>query len=66
MLRFIDPDALAVMLDQEGYAVMNQYGDWDRGPVTGDSAEIITIAQVRLGLRVSVRVGVPDRLRAIA
>lgn len=65
-LRFIHPDALTGMLDQAGYVVMRQYGDWERGPVTGDSAEIITIAQVQLGLRVTVRVGVPDRLGSVA
>lgn len=67
-LRFIDPDTLTAMLDQAGYAVMTQYGDWERGPVTGDSAELITVARVRLSARlgVTVRVGVPDRLGAIA
>lgn len=46
-LRFIDPRTLTGLLDQAGYAVMHQYGDWDRGPLAATSSEVITVARVR-------------------
>lgn len=43
-LRFLSPDALASFLDEAGLAIEEQYGDWDRSPLTATSPEIITIA----------------------
>jgi SAM-dependent methyltransferase len=46
-LRFLDPDSLAAFLDDAGFAVEEQFGDWQRGPLTGTSEEIVTIARRR-------------------
>ncbi len=46
-LRFLDPEALAAFLHGAGFEVAEQFGDWDRGPVTAASEEIITIARRR-------------------
>jgi SAM-dependent methyltransferase len=44
-LRFPDVAALAAVLADAGLEIEAQYGDWDLGPVTGASKEIITIAR---------------------
>jgi SAM-dependent methyltransferase len=44
-LRFLDADALARFLDEAGFVVTEQYGDWGRGPLTPASPEIITVAR---------------------
>ena len=44
-LRFLGQESLAVFLTAAGFVVEEQYGDWDRTPVTDASAEIITIAR---------------------
>jgi SAM-dependent methyltransferase len=44
-LRFLGADALAGFLSEAGLTVAEQYGDWDRRPVTDVSPEIITIAR---------------------
>jgi SAM-dependent methyltransferase len=44
-LRFLDVPALGTFLAGAGFAAEAQYGDWQRGPVTGASREIITIAR---------------------
>ncbi|MFJ3774039.1 class I SAM-dependent methyltransferase [Streptomyces sp. NPDC090075] len=44
-LRFLDPDALSGFLSDAGLEVIEQHGDWARGPVTSGSPEIITVAQ---------------------
>ncbi|MGW1627132.1 class I SAM-dependent methyltransferase [Streptomyces sp. NPDC002172] len=46
-LRFLAPDALAGFLGAAGLEVVEQYGDWARGPVTSGSPEIITVARHR-------------------
>ncbi|MFC4031281.1 class I SAM-dependent methyltransferase [Streptomyces polygonati] len=46
-LRFLDVAPLDAFLAEAGLAVDGRYGDWDRGPVTGTSREIITIARRR-------------------
>ncbi|MFK0158812.1 class I SAM-dependent methyltransferase [Streptomyces sp. NPDC090493] len=46
-LRFLTPDALDGFLDAAGLEVVEQYGDWARGPVTSTSPEIITVARQR-------------------
>ncbi|WP_432251429.1 class I SAM-dependent methyltransferase [Streptomyces sp. HNM1019] len=44
-LRFLGPDALAGFLDEAGLAVAERFGNWDRGPLTDTSPEIITVAR---------------------
>jgi SAM-dependent methyltransferase len=46
-LRFLSPEALTTFLHKAGFAVNDQFGDWDRGPLTETSEEIITIARRR-------------------
>jgi SAM-dependent methyltransferase len=43
-LRFLDEDALSPFLSGAGLTIVEQYGDWNRQPLTGTSPEIITIA----------------------
>jgi SAM-dependent methyltransferase len=44
-LRFLGADELDGFLARAGLEVEARYGDWDRGPVTGTSREIVTIAR---------------------
>jgi SAM-dependent methyltransferase len=44
-LRFLDADSLSTFLSDAGLAVEEQFGDWDRQPLTDTSPEIITIAR---------------------
>ncbi|MFF7473895.1 methyltransferase domain-containing protein [Streptomyces sp. NPDC008092] len=44
-LRFLGPDALAGFLGDAGLEVVEQYGDWARGPLSPGSPEIITVAR---------------------
>ena len=44
-LRFLDPPTLAAFLAAAGLIVAEQYGDWDRSPLTEVSPEIITLAR---------------------
>ena len=44
-LRFLDVPALGAFLAEAGLAIEAQYGDWQRGPITNASREIITIAR---------------------
>jgi hypothetical protein len=46
-LRFLDVPTLNGFLGAAGFDVEEQYGGWDRGPVTTGSVEIITIARRR-------------------
>ncbi|MHB8469814.1 MAG: methyltransferase domain-containing protein [Gaiellaceae bacterium] len=46
-LRFLAADALSVFLEDEGFAVEEQFGDWRRAPLTDASEEVITIARRR-------------------
>lgn len=43
-LRFLDADSLSSFLSYAGLAIEEQFGDWDRRPLTDISPEIITIA----------------------
>jgi hypothetical protein len=43
----LDVPTLNGFLGAAGFDVEEQYGGWDRGPVTTGSAEIITIARRR-------------------
>lgn len=45
-LRFLDADSLSEFLSEAGLIVENQYGDWDRQPLTDASPEIITFARL--------------------
>src|SRR5207253_7866236 len=45
MLRFVDADSLSSFLFDAGLAIDEQFGDWDRQPLTDASPEIITIAR---------------------
>jgi hypothetical protein len=44
-LRFLDVPALNALLAEVGFVVDEQYGSWDKGPLTDASTEIITIAR---------------------
>jgi hypothetical protein len=44
-LRFTDAAALGLSLSEAGLAIVEQFGDWDRRPLTDASPEIITIVQ---------------------
>lgn len=44
-LRFLDVPVLGEFLAGAGFAIEAQYGDWQRGPVTGTSREIVTVAR---------------------
>ena len=44
-LRFLDAPSLARVLTASGLRIVEQFGDWDRRPLGGDSPEIITVAQ---------------------
>ena len=45
-LRFLPAGSLAGFLSAAGLTVAEQYGDWDRQPLTDASPEIITIASL--------------------
>jgi SAM-dependent methyltransferase len=44
-LRFLDRTALSGFLAEAGLTVAEQYGDWERSPLTATSPEIITVAR---------------------
>jgi SAM-dependent methyltransferase len=44
-LRFLGPGALAGFLSAAGLAVEQQFGDWDRQPLSAASPEIITVTR---------------------
>jgi SAM-dependent methyltransferase len=43
-IRFIDPERLRTLLEEEGFHIDGWYGDWDRTPVTDSSPEVIVVA----------------------
>lgn len=45
VLRFLNVDSLSSFLFDAGLAIEEQFGHWDRSPVTAESPEIITIAR---------------------
>jgi SAM-dependent methyltransferase len=45
VLRFLAPDAVAAFLEDAGFTVERQFGDWNHGPLTSASREIVTIAR---------------------
>lgn len=44
-LRFFDVSTLQGFLTDAGFLIDHQYGDWQRGPITNQSEEIVTIAR---------------------
>jgi hypothetical protein len=44
-LRFLDADSLSRFLAETGLVIVEQFGDWDRRPLTETSPEIITMAR---------------------
>ena len=44
-LRFVDPETLSAFLSEAGLAVEEQFGDWNRDPLTEASPEIITMTR---------------------
>ena len=44
-LRFLDVDSLSAFLSGAGLVIEEQFGDWDRQPLTDASPEIITVAR---------------------
>jgi SAM-dependent methyltransferase len=44
-LRFLAADALSAFLEDAGFSIDEQFGDWERGPVTDAGEEIVTIAR---------------------
>ncbi|WNF00384.1 class I SAM-dependent methyltransferase [Streptomyces luomodiensis] len=44
-LRFLGPETLAGFLAEAGLEAAERFGDWDRGPLTDTSPEIITVAR---------------------
>ena len=44
-LRFLDVPALTGFLTAAGFAIDERYGDWQRGPVTDASREIVVVAR---------------------
>jgi hypothetical protein len=44
-LRFLDAGELSCFLFDASFAVEEQFGDWERQPLTATTPEIITIAR---------------------
>lgn len=44
VVRYLDPGRLSAFLQDAGLVVAQQFGDWDRRPLTDQSSEIITVA----------------------
>ncbi|GAA3438926.1 methyltransferase domain-containing protein [Kutzneria kofuensis] len=44
-IRFLSVERLGELLTEAGLVVEERYGDWDRSPVTPDSAEIISVVR---------------------
>jgi SAM-dependent methyltransferase len=50
-LRFLDAGALSSFLAEAGLTIEEQFGGWDRQPLSDESREIITIARPESGRR---------------
>jgi len=44
-LRFLDVEGIDAFLGDAGFEVETRYGDWSRGPLTGASDNIVTVAR---------------------
>ena len=47
VLRFLDAAGVAPFLTEAGFVIEEQFGDFDRRPLTRESPEIVTIARAR-------------------
>jgi SAM-dependent methyltransferase len=47
VLRFLDADGVAHFLTEAGFVIEQQFGGFDRRPLTPKSAEIVTVARAR-------------------
>ncbi len=45
-LRYIDVEDLNRMLDEHGFDIIHQYGDWQKGPLDPDQPEVVSICQL--------------------
>jgi hypothetical protein len=45
--RFTDPQALNALLHDNGFDVVEQYGDWDRSPLQAESPSIISLCKAQ-------------------
>ena len=44
-LRFLAPERLAMKLEEAGFVIDEQVGDWDESPLSPTSREVITVAR---------------------
>ena len=42
-IRYTFPQELNALLEQNGFRILKQYGNWDKSPLTKESASIITV-----------------------
>jgi len=42
-IRYTFPQELTALLEASGFKILNQYGNWDKSPLTKDSETIITV-----------------------
>jgi hypothetical protein len=47
VLRFLDAVGVARFLGEAGFVIEEQFGDFDRRPLTTASPEIVTMARAR-------------------
>lgn len=45
--RFVDPQEMETLLQYNGFAIRNTYGDWNRQPLTGTVPRTIYVCQLR-------------------
>ena len=44
-LRFLDVEDLEAFLHEAGFEIETYYGDWARGPLAAESANIVVVAR---------------------
>ncbi|MBK8899764.1 MAG: methyltransferase domain-containing protein [Anaerolineaceae bacterium] len=45
-IRYTFPQELIALLEDRGFRILHQYGDWDKSPLTKDSESIITVCEI--------------------
>jgi len=45
-IRYTWPQELNALLERTGFQVVNQYGNWDKSPLTKDSPSIISVCKL--------------------
>jgi len=45
-IRYTFPQELIALLEGSGFRILQQYGYWDKSPLTKDSESIITVCAV--------------------